>query len=55
MRVTVTVRKAKKEDFNEPKTVLLEAVVLPDGEIVRYGGSIGFINKDLKGVYVLNE
>jgi len=33
----------KKEDFNCPAIIYIEAVVMPNREVVHYGRSLGFI------------
>ncbi len=39
---------------DEIKTVLVEAVLMQNGELIRYGKSLGF-EKDFKGVWIPKE
>ena len=49
----MNVEKLEKGD-DEIKMVLIEAVLMPNGELIRYGKSLGF-QKDFKGVWILKE
>ena len=35
-------------NINEPKMVMLEAALMPNGEVMHYGQSLGFINAEQK-------
>ena len=48
------IRKIEEEDKGEIKAVFLEAVLMPNGELIRYGKSLG-IAKENKGIFVNKE
>ena len=47
--------KITKEDTKDITAVFLEAVLMPNGELIRYGKSLGFIKEDLKGIFKAKE